>query len=69
MTGTDWVTVIPARGETVATARELLALAEDPAHVRTARGGAEFLVAPYVADAFNTPKRPRKRPAKKETDS
>jgi hypothetical protein len=69
MIGDDWVNVIPAKGEVKETARALLDIATDPGHVLTARGGSEFLVAPYVADAYNTPKRPRKRPVKKETDS
>lgn len=57
----DWVTVIPAPGELVDTARALLELAEDPQHVLTQGNGDHFLVPLYVADAYNTPM--RKRPA------
>lgn len=67
----DWVAVIPERGAVKETARALLALARAPQDVRTAAGGAEFLVAPYVADLYNAPAEapaPRRR-AKKEEDS
>jgi len=66
MIGDDWVTVIPPRGQVKEIARALLDAATDPGHVLTARGGAEFLVAPYVADALNAPKRPRKPRVPKE---
>jgi len=66
MIGSDWTTVIPAPGEVADTARALLDVATDPAHVRTVKGGQEFLVAPYVAEALNPPKRPRKPRASKE---
>jgi len=51
----DWVPVIPGAGERRAVAILLLALADDPHHVRTTHGGAEFLVAPYVAERFTQP--------------
>lgn len=64
-----WVPIIPGAGETRDVAVLLLALADDPAHVRTTRGGSEFLVAPYVADRFTRPDpepAPRRRTRKKE---
>ena len=66
MTG-DWTSVVPAPGEASVVARELLALADDPADVRTARGGNEFLVPPYLADRYTAPA-PRRRRSKKEGD-
>jgi len=68
---TDWVTVLPGEAGVQKTAVALLALADDPADVRTQRGGTEFLVAPYVADRYNTASAPERRPrrrAKKEDD-
>lgn len=61
-----WHLVIPDRDRVAQTARELLSLAQSPADVRSQRGGREFLVAPYIADAYNMPttsatKRPRRR--------
>jgi hypothetical protein len=64
-----WVPIIPGRGETRDVAVLLLALADDPAHVRTARSGSEFLVMPYVAARFTQPDpepAPRRRTRKKE---
>ena len=71
MSRADWVTVIPEPGRTQKTAIALLAVADDPADVQTQRGGTEFLVAPYVADRYNTAPEPTPRPrrrAKKEVD-
>lgn len=68
---TDWVTVLPGEAGVQKTAIALLALADDPADVQTQRGGTEFLVAPYVADRYNTASAPSPRPrrrAKKEDD-
>jgi hypothetical protein len=68
---TDWVTVIPGDKGIQKTAIALLAVADDPADVRTQRGGTEFLVAPYVADRYNTASAPSPRPrrrAKKEDE-
>lgn len=62
---TDWVTVIPPRGQVKETARALLAVADHPGLVRTLGTGDEFLVHPDVADRFSTPK-PRRARAKKE---
>lgn len=65
----DWVVVMPAPGDVKETARALLALADSPADVRTDGNGSEFLVAPYVADRYNTAPEPTPRPrrrAKKE---
>lgn len=50
-----WVPIIPGAGETRDVAILLIALADDPQHVRTVRGGSEFLVAPYVAERFTRP--------------
>jgi hypothetical protein len=58
----SWVTVIPAPGALVETAQQLLAAADDPQHVLTQGNGDHFLVAPYIADAYNTPL--KKRPAR-----
>jgi hypothetical protein len=68
---TNWVTVLPGEAGVQKTAIALLALADDPDHVRTQRGGSEFLVALYVADRYNTASEPERRPrrrAKKEDD-
>jgi len=51
----QWVPIIPGAGESRDVAVLLLGLADSPDDVRTARGGAEFLVAPYVADRFTQP--------------
>jgi hypothetical protein len=70
----DWVPVIPATGRVKETAKELLALAGNPALVRTDGNGLEFLVHPAVADAYTTPSftpprpRPRRGRAKKSED-
>jgi len=66
---TDWVTVLPGEAGVQKTAIALLAVADDPADVRTQRGGSEFLVAPYVADRYTNATAPSPRPrrrAKKE---
>lgn len=66
----NWVPVIPATGSVKETAKELLALASTPAHVRTDGNGLEFLVHPAVADAYTRPPAPptprRGRPKKSE---
>jgi hypothetical protein len=66
----DWVTVIPAPSDVADTARALLALADSPHDVRTAAGGTEFRVPPYLADRYTTPDEPaaapKRRRAKKE---
>ena len=62
----DWVTVIPERGAIADTARALIALARSPYDVRTARGGREFRVPPYLADAYNKPAPAPKAPAPAE---
>lgn len=51
----EWVTVVPGRGALQEVARALLAVAEDPRHVRTISGGTEFLVHPLVAERYNNP--------------
>ncbi|MFG2873294.1 hypothetical protein [Streptomyces sp. NPDC048338] len=66
----DWVSILPAHGTAAETAQLLLGLAEDPADVRTIRGGAEFLVAPHVGDLYEkalAPK-PRRRTKKEDTN-
>lgn len=65
----DWVSVLPDLGSAAETATLLLGLADTPADVRTVRGGAEFLVAPYVGDRYTkalAPK-PRRRTKKEDT--
>ncbi|MEU7010370.1 hypothetical protein [Streptomyces sp. NPDC046332] len=62
---TDWFPVIPAEGAVKDTAKALLALADDPSHVRTTSGGTEFLVPAYLADKYTKPA-PRRRPKKEE---
>lgn len=81
MKPTEWTTVVPPDGEVAATAAALLALARTPADVRTARGGNEFLVPSYLADAYTRPAAktpvekaptatpPRRRTTKKEADA
>jgi hypothetical protein len=65
--GDDWVTVTPAPGRIPETARELLALAASPAHVRTDSNGDEFRVPPYLAELYTTPPAaPKRRRTKKE---
>lgn len=68
MSTDGWVVVIPAPGQVAETARALLAIAPDPAEVRTQRGGTEFLVPADVAEQFNTPAPTRRRSRKKEGD-
>ena len=51
----DWVSVVPARGEVLEVARALLALARDPQDVRTGGSGNEFRVPPYLADLYSAP--------------
>jgi len=62
----DWVTVIPGEGQLVETIRQLLALAESPVHVRTDGNGSELRVPPYLADLYNAPPVPKRRPVKKK---
>jgi len=62
----DWITVIPGPGELKQVARDLLALASSPAHVRTDGNGSEFRIPPYLADLYSPAPAPRKRPAKKK---
>lgn len=63
-----WPTVIPGPGKARETARELLALADDPADVVSQKGGAEFLVAPYIHDRLFPAAPKRVRRTKKEGD-
>lgn len=67
----DWVSVVPARGEVLEVARALLALARDPQDVRTGGSGNEFRVPPYLADLYSAPPqapepKPRRRIKKEE---
>lgn len=65
----DWVSVVPPAGERARVEAELLALAQHPGHVRTAGSASEFIVPPYLADAYTKPPAPRRRAAKpKEGD-
>lgn len=66
MTG-DWQVIVPGAGEVQEVARLLLSLADDPADVRTQRGGAEFLVPPYLADRFTQPEKPKRQPRARRT--
>lgn len=67
----DWTTVVPEPGAVAETARELLALARSPHDVRTAGGGSEFRIPPYLADLYTAPAEApkRRRSTKKETES
>lgn len=64
-----WITVIPGIEGAPETARVLIALAEDPTHVRTGGNGSEFLVPPYLAELYTTPPKPRRRSKKDEEES
>lgn len=61
----EWVPVIPASGELKETAQMLLAIADDPALVRTDGNGTSFLVPKWVADSFVTPAPPTISPPRK----
>lgn len=71
----EWQPIVPGAGEAQEVARLLLALADDPAHVRTQRGGSEFLVPPYLAEKFTEPEpkpkttKPRARRTNKGSES
>ena len=62
----DWVAVVPAKGQEERVARELLALAQHPGHVRTQGNGLDFIVPPYLAELYITPPAPKRRRTKKE---
>jgi len=64
----DWITVIPDPGEVKKVARDLLALASSPAHVRTDGNGSEFRIPPYLADLYSPAPAPKKRAAKKKEE-
>jgi hypothetical protein len=70
----DWTRIVPDREYVKETASTLLALARSPQDVRTAAGGTEFLIPPYLADLYLTPApeveapKPRRRSSKKEDD-
>lgn len=53
----DWLLIVPGKGQLKETAKELLRLAGSPALVRTTGNGLEFLVPPGVAQAFTAPLR------------
>lgn len=60
----NWTLVVAPDGKLPETIRELLAVADSPTDVRT-QGNADLLVAPYVIERLNKPKRtPRKRTEK-----
>lgn len=62
--GTEgWVPVVPGAGELKETAQLLLAIAQDPALVRTDGNGTSFLVPEWVAHSFVTPAEPPKKRA------
>lgn len=65
----DWTLISPDPEYVKETASTLLALAHSPQDVRTARGGTEFWVAPYLADLYLSPApepaaKPRRRTKK-----
>lgn len=62
----DWTLVMPEKGEIKTVAAALLALARDPHDVRTASGGTEFRIPPYLAELYNAPAAPKRRRIKKE---
>lgn len=69
---TNWQPIVPGAGEAQEVARLLLSLADDPAHVRTQRGGSEFLVPPYLAERFTQPEpepetKPKRQPRARRT--
>lgn len=66
---TGWITVEPGLAGPAETAKVLLALAEDPTHVRTGGNGSEFLVPPYLAELYTNPPKPRRRTKKDEEES
>ena len=71
MNDEGWINIAPQEGGDVAAlARELLALAHVPTHVRTDGNGTEFRVPKYVADLYlNPPEAPKpRRRTKKEGD-
>ena len=51
----DWTLISPAPEYVKETASTLLALASSPQDVRTARGGTEFWVPPYLAETYLRP--------------
>jgi hypothetical protein len=66
----DLVSIIPGPGEVKETAKLLLSLADDPAHVRTDGNGSEIRVPGYLADRYTEsfkPRAPRRR-KKEETE-
>ena len=70
--GTEgWVPVIPGAGLLKETAQMLLAIAQDPALVRTDGNGTEFLVPSWVADSFAAPAKPpqKRAPRARKTES
>ncbi|MCX0246413.1 hypothetical protein [Streptomyces drozdowiczii] len=72
MTARGWQPIVPGAGEAQEVARLLLRLADDPAHVRTQRGGSEFLVPPYLAARFTEPEpdpkpKPKRQPRARRT--
>ena len=62
----EWITVEPGLAGVPETAKVLLALAEDPTHVRTGGNGSEFLVPSYLAELYTNPPKPRRRTKKDE---
>lgn len=65
----EWINVVPGPDDTLSdVAKALLEAADDPSHVRTVRGGQEFLVAPYVAKRYTEPRSRRGRRTKSESE-
>lgn len=67
----DWVLITPGKEGPKVAAALLLELATSPADVRTASGGTEFRVPPYLAELYNPTPAPapkRRRAPKKEVE-
>lgn len=65
----EWINVVPGPDDELRdVAKALLDAADDPSHVRTVRGGQEFLVAPYVAKRYTEPRSRRGRRTKSDSE-
>ena len=64
----DWTVVVAPDGRLPETIRRLLALADHPTHVRT-QGNSDLLVAPYIIERLNKPKRTPRRNNQRESGS
>lgn len=64
----DWITVVAPDGELADTIRRLLDVADNPTHVRT-QGNNDLIVAPYVVERLERPKRAPRKSNRKESGS